>query len=250
MSTKSIIFFSLIILSIISRVSSGIVIIPKYGKKTISLSSEEPFLEVSDFDSGDKIYISITTSHSSHSTSTSLYYKFCDSTSLISSSSASSWVAYSSSSSSNGEHTYNYKIKKDSSNAKYLYLDSRLHYPITIENTEDDASVTIIIIIVVVFVVFVAAIIIIICCCRRCRARRLKAVPYPGTVGYGVTPYSVQPVVPVVQSAVQPVGIAQPYYNVNPQYNQYNQVAQAPMGSDIREVQINQNPGTTYEKPM
>ena len=40
------------------------------------------------------------------------------------------------------------------------------------------------------------------------------------------------------------------YYNVNPQYNQYNQVAQAPMGSDIREVQINQNPGPTYEKPM
>ena len=247
MSTKSIIFFSLIIMSIISRVSSGVVIIPKYGKKTIYSSSEEPFLEVSDFDSGDKIYISITTSHSSHSTSTSLYYKFCDSTS---SSSASSWVAYSSSSSSMGEHTYNYKIKKDSSNAKYLYLHSLLPLPITIENTEDDSSVTIIIIIVVVFVVFVAAIIIIICCCRRCRARRLGVVPYPGTVGYGVTPYSVQPVVPVVQSAMQPVGIAQPYYNVNPQYNQYNQVAQAPMGSDIREVQINQNPGPTYEKPM
>ena len=246
MPTKSIIFFSLIILLIISRVSSGIVIIPKYGKKTIDYG-DSAFLEVSDFDSGDKIYISITTSYSS--SWTSLYYKFCDSTG-ISSSSASSWVAYSSSSSSMGEHTYNYKIKKDSSNAKYLYLDSHLTLPITIENTEDDASVTIIIIIVVVFAVLVAAIIIIICCCRRCRARRLGVVPYPGTVGYGVTPYSVQPVVPVVQSAVQPVGIAQPYYNVNPQYNQYNQVAQAPMGSDIREVQINQNPGPTYEKPM
>ena len=248
MSTKSIIFFSLIILSIISRVSSGIVIIPKYGKKTID-SGDSAFLEVSDFDSGDKIYISITTSYSSYSTTTSLYYKFCDSTG-ISSSSASSWVAYSSSSSSFGEHTYNYKIKKDSSNAKYLYLHSLLPLPITIENTEDDSSVTIIIIIVVVFVVFVAAIIIIICCCRRCRARRLKAVPYPGPVGYGVSPYSVQPVVPVVQSAMQPVGISQPYYNVNPQYNQYNQVAPVPMGSYIREVQINQNPGTTYEKPM
>jgi len=248
MSTKSIIFFSLIILSIISRVlSGGIVIIPKYGKKTID-SGDYAFLEVSDFDSGDKIYISITTSYSSYRTS--LYYKFCDSTSGISLSSALSWVDYSSSSSSFGEHTYNYKIKKDSSNAKYLYLKSQLDFPITIENTEDDSSVTIIIIIVVVFVVFVAAIIIIICCCRRCRAKRLGVVPYPSTVGYGVTPYSVQPVVPVVQSAVQPVGIAQPYYNVNPQYNQYNQVAQAPMGSDIREVQINQNPGPTYEKPM
>ena len=248
MSTKSIIFFSLIILSIISRVSSDVIIIPKYGKKTISSRDDLPFLEVSDFDSGDKIYISITTSYSS--SWTSLHYKFCDSTIGISSSSASSWVDYSSSSSSFGEHTYNYKIKKDSSNAKYLYLRSQLDFPITIENTEDDSSVTIIIIIVVVFVVFVAAIIIIICCCRRCRARRLGVVPYPGTVGYGVTPYSVQPVVPVVQSAMQPVGIAQPYYNVNPQYNQYNQVAQAPMGSDIREVQINQNPGPTYEKPM
>ena len=248
MSKKSIIFFSLIILSIISRVSSDTIIIPKYGKKTISSRDDLPFLEVSDFDSGDKIYISITTSYSS--SWTSLHYKFCDNTIGISPSSASSWVDYSSSSSSYGEHTYNYKIKKDSSNAKYLYLRSQLDFPITIENTEDDASVTIIIIIVVVFVVFVAAIIIIICCCRRCRARRLGVVPYPGTVGYGVTPYSVQPVVPVVQSAVQPVGIAQPYYNVNPQYNQYNQVAQAPMGSDIREVQINQNPGPTYEKPM
>ena len=248
MSTKSIIFFSLIILSIISRVSSDTIIIPKYGKKTISSRDDLPFLEVSDFDSGDKIYISITTSYSS--SWTSLYYKFCDSTIGISLSSASSWVDYSSSSSSFGEHTYNYKIKKDSSNAKYLYLRSQLDFPITIENTEDDSSVTIIIIIVVVFVVFVAAIIIIICCCRRCRAKRLGVVPYPSTVGYGVTPYSVQPAVPVVQSAVQPVGIAQPYYNVNPQYNQYNQVAQAPMGSDIREVQINQNPGPTYEKPM
>ena len=247
MSTKSIIFFSLIILSIISRVSSGIVIIPKYGKKTISSSNDHPFLEVSDFDSGDKIYISITSSYTG-TYSKRLEYKFCDSTSVIPS--ALYWVDHSSSSSSFGEDTYNYKIKKDSSNAKYLYLDSHLPYPLTIENTEDDSSVTIIIIIVVVFVVFVAAIIIIICCCRRCRARRLGVVPYPGTVGYGVTPYSVQPVVPVVQSAVQPVGIAQPYYNVNPQYNQYNQVAQAPMGSDIREVQINQNPGPTYEKPM
>ena len=247
MSTKSIIFFSLIILSIISRVSSGVVIIPKYGKKTIYSSSEEPFLEVSDFDSGDKIYISITSSYTGMY-SKRLEYKFCDSTSVIPS--TLYWVDHSSSSSSLGEDTYNYKIKKDSSNAKYLYLKSSLPLPITIENTEDDASVTIIIIIVVVFVVFVAAIIIIICCCRRCRAKRLGVVPYPSTVGYGVTPYSVQPVVPVVQSAVQPVGIAQPYYNVNPQYNQYNQVAQAPMGSDIREVQINQNPGPTYEKPM
>ena len=249
MLPKSIIFVSIISLSIISRISSSIIIIPKYGKKTINSDDDLPFLEVSDFDSGDKIYISITLNYGSDY-ATRLYFKFCDSTSGINSYLADRFVDYSSSSSSLGEYTYNYKIKKDSSNAKYLYLKSQLDFPITIENTEDDSSVTIIIIIVVVFVVFVAAIIIIICCCRRCRARRLGVVPYSGTVGYGVTPYSVQPVVPVVQSAVQPVGIAQPYYNVNPQYNQYNQVAQAPMGSDIREVQINQNPGPTYEKPM
>ena len=148
----------------------------------------------------------------------------------------------SSSTSTNAEETYNYKIKKGSSNFNYLYLSSGLNYPITIENTEDDASTTVIIIVVVVsVVVIVATIIIIICCCRRCRARRYATVPYPSTVGYGVSAFGMQPVIPVAQPVVQPVGVAQPYYNPSPQYNQ---VSPAP-GSDVRVNQV-----SNYEKPV
>ena len=245
MSTKSIIFVSLIELSIISRISSSssIVIIPKYGKKTINSEEELAFLEISDFDSGEKIYISITP-NSGSSFITKLYFQFCDSTNGINKYLKDRFVDYSSSSSSLGEYTYNYKIKKDSSNAKYLYLDSSLPYPITIENTKNDTSVVIIIIIVVVFVVLVVVIIIIICCCRRCRPKRYGVVPYPG-------PYGVQPVVPVVQPVVQPVmqpvRIPQPY-DYNPLYNQYNQAAQASIGTDVRDVRVNQSPA--YEKPL
>ena len=46
--------------------------------------------------------------------------------------------------------------------------------------------------------------------------------------------FGVQPVVPVVQSTAQQDGITQPYYNENQQYNQYNQVAPTPIGSDVR----------------
>ena len=149
----------------------------------------------------------------------------------------------SSSTSTNAEETYNYKIKKGSSNFNYLYLSSGLHYPITIENTEDDASTTVIIIVVVVsVVVIVATIIIIICCCRRCRARRYATVPYPSTVGYGVSAFGMQPVIPVAQPVVQPVGVAQPYYNPSPQYNQ---VSPAPIGSVVRVNQV-----SNYEKPV
>ena len=121
-------------------------------------------------------------------------------------------------------------------------MSSNLNYPITIENTEDDASTTVIIIVVVVSVaVIVATIIIIICCCRRCRARRYATVPYPSTVGYGVSAFGMQPVIPVAQPVVQPFGVAQPYYNPSPQYNQ---VSPAPIGSDVRVNQI-----SNYEKP-
>ena len=250
MSTKSIIFFSLIFMSIISRISSEStnVIIPKYGKKTI-YAGENAFLDVSGFDSGEKIYISITTSSYtySYSSSSRLGYAFY-STIYGSYFFANNHIFESSSTSSNDEKTYNYKIKKDSSSSKYLYLDSTLHHPITIENTEDDNTTTVIIIVVVVFVVFiVVTIIIVVCLCRRCRARRYATVPYPSTIGYGVSAFGVQPVVPVVQPVVQPAGVAQPYYNPNPQYNQYNQVAQSPMGSD-REVKVNQD--VNYIKPV
>ena len=243
MSTKSILFFSLISLSIITEILSTTenVIIPKYGKKKI-YENQNAFLDVSGFDSGEKIYISITTSSYSHSYNTRLGYAFYINTNGLSFSTTNT-IYESSSTSTNAEETYNYKIKKGSSNFNYLYLYSGLHYPITIENTEDDASTTVIIIVVVVsVVVVVATIIIIICCCRRCRARRYATVPYPSTVGYGVSAFGMQPVIPVAQPVVQPVGVAQPYYNPSPQYNQ---VSPAPIGSDVRVNQV-----SNYEKPV
>lgn len=227
MSKKTITFFTFILLSIISRIST-IEIIPKYGKKTIY--EDEALLDVSDFDSGDKIYISITATYSG--SSTKLCYKFYDSfTGLFTCNQYADW---SSSTSSYSTDTYNYKIKKNNSNSKYLYMHYSFPLPVTIENTENDSTVTVIIIVVVVFVVVVVVVIIIICCCcKRCRARRYGVVPYPGVVGYGVTPYAVQPVMSVMPSTVQPVVNVQPYSNP-----QYNQVAPAPIGSEVR---VNQN---------
>ena len=244
MSTKSIIFFSIIFLSIISRISAKDVIIPKYGKITI-YAGDKPFLDVSDFDSGEKIYISITTTNPYGYYTSKLYYRFYSSINGITPTTTySNYVYESSSTSSYDEETYNYKITKDSSSSKYLYLDSDLPLPIIIENTEDDASTSVVIIVVVVVcvVVLIVAIIIIVYCCRRCRRRRYATVAYPGVVGYGVSTFGVQPVVPVVQPVVQPVGVAQPYYNPSPQYNQ---AAPAPIGSDVR---VNQD--VNYIKPV
>ena len=75
MSKKSILFFSLISLSIITEILTENVIIPKYGKKKI-YENQNAFLDVSGFDSGEKIYISITTSSYSHSYNTKLGYAF------------------------------------------------------------------------------------------------------------------------------------------------------------------------------
>ena len=71
MSIKSLIFFYLISLSIISKVST-IETIKKYTKKTIN--DNEALLHIYNFNSGEKIYISITTSH--ENADTKLYYKF------------------------------------------------------------------------------------------------------------------------------------------------------------------------------
>ena len=221
MSNKFIIFFTLISLSIITITSSSVEIIPKYGKKTTY--NRYIYLDVSGFDTGDKIYISITTTSYANSR---LDYAFCQNTGASCSSSTLRSVYESSSSTTDAyyyEETFNYKIKKDTS-ANYLYMTYNFVPPVTIENTEDDVSIAIIIIAVVCSVVFLAIIIvIIICCCRRChRARTYGTVPYPITTGYGVSPYAVQPV-------VQPVVSVQPYYN---------QVAPAPVVSDVRVNQI------------
>jgi hypothetical protein len=121
--------------------------------------------------------------------------------------------------------------------------------PVTVENTEDDATKTLIIIVVVVGVVVLAVIIIIIvCCCRRCRrTAAYGTVVYPVNAGYGISPYAVgvQPVTPVavVQPVMQPVvNVPQPYYNANAQYNE---ISPAPISSDVR-IEQNQK----FEKPI
>ena len=219
MSNKFIIFFTLISLSIIT-ITSSVEIIPKYGKMTTN--NDHIYLDVSGFDTGDKIYISITTTDIY--ANSRLDYAFCQNIdTCLSSTLRSVYESSSTSDSYDYEETFNYKIKKDIS-ANYLYMKYYFDPPVTIENTEDDVSIAIIIISVVCSVVFLVIIIVlIICCCRRChRARTYGTVPYPITTGYGVSPYAVQPVVQTVVSV-------QPYYN---------QVAPAPVVSDVRVNQI------------
>jgi hypothetical protein len=247
MSNKFIFFFSLICLSLITKISSQ-EIIPKYGKK--KTNNNYIYLDVSGFDDGEKIYISITADTTTYYYRNSrLEYKFCTD---IGGCSATKYVDPSSSSSTSTfgyeETTYNYKIKKDNSNAKYLYMTYNFYPPVTVENTENDATKTLIIVVVVVSVVVLAVIIVIIvCCCRRCRrTAAYGTVPYPVAPGYGVSPYAygAQPVAPVavVQPVMQPaVNAPQPYYDANAQYNA---ISPAPITSDVR---VNQN--QIYAKP-
>ena len=239
MSNKFLLFFSLFFL-LMNQIISSEDVIPKYGEKRTSAGYA--YLDVSDFDSGDKIYISITTTD--FYSNNRLGYMFCDNTNTHPSFFGLSHEYPSSSSEDYPSKTYHYKIKKDNSNSKYLYMEYSFIGSVTIENTENDGSLVIIIIAVIFSVVFlVIIIIVIVCICRRCRNARLGAVPVPVVSGYGVSPYGVQPVMPMVQPVV-----VQREVNVQPYYNgvqQYNQVPPAPIGSDIR---VNQN--QNFEKPM
>lgn len=246
MSNKFIFFFSLICLSLISKISSQ-EIIPKYGKKRTN--NNYIYLDVSGFDDGEKIYISITVDTTLYYRSSMLSCGFCTD---IDGCFTTKYVEPSSSSSTSTfgveETTYNYKIKKDNSKAKYLYMTYNFDPPVTVENTENDATKTLIIVTVVVGVVVLAVIIVIIvCCCRRCRrTAAYGTVPYPVAPGYGFSPYAygAQPVAPVavVQPVMQPaVNAPQPYYNANAQYNA---ISPAPITSDVR---VDQN--QMYAKP-
>ena len=108
MSNKFIIFFTLISLSIITITSSSVEIIPKYGKKTTY--NCYIYLDVSGFDTGDKIYISITTTSYANSR---LDYAFCQNTDTSCTSSTLRSVYESSSSTTDAyyyEETFNYHI--------------------------------------------------------------------------------------------------------------------------------------------
>ena len=267
MSLKLRTIFVLNLLFMSSVLSVGVM--NKYG--TATSYTGDIYLDVSGFDDGEKIYISVTTSYC---VITNLQYRFYESTSSSNSLTNLFSVSYTSSSYTDTynsyEEEYNYKIEKQSGGYKYLYLKSSCNRPIYFENTEEGDSTVAIILAVVFSIIGIAIIItIIVCCCRRCkRARVYGTVPYPVTPVtpvYGVSPYAAQPVISVgsVQpimnmQAVQPMQPygANPNYtpspNVNQNYNQvnnnpdvqYNSAAPVPPGSDVR---INQD--VRYEKP-
>ena len=269
MSLKFRIIFVLNIL--IMNVISSIDVMSKYGTKYSSTG--EVFLDVSGFNSGDKIYITVKTYHTCFDTD--LYYKFYESTNDHLSTDHLSSTYYTSSSYYNNEEKYNYDIKKPGSQYKYLFLESGCRPPITFENTEDDGGNSTVVIIVAVICSLIALAIIItiiVYCCRRCKRAAYNRVPIPVTPAYGVSPYGVQPVVGV--GMVQPVTTVQPYgvnvnyipnqnvnQNYNPTYNnqnlnqnytpnynnenvQYNSAAPVQQGSEVRI-----NPDVRYEKP-
>jgi len=115
-------------------------VMDKYGRKYSSTG--EVFLDISGFNSGDKIYITAKTIYIC--TFTNLHYKFCESTSDDISPDSLFYTYYTSYSTkdtySSYEEKYNYEIKKAGNEYKYLYLKSRCYPPITFENTEDDGS--------------------------------------------------------------------------------------------------------------
>ena len=165
-------------------------VMDKYGRKYSSTG--EVFLDISGFNSGDKIYITAKTFYIC--TITNLHYKFCESTSDDISSDSLFYTYCTSYSTkdtySSYEEKYNYEIKKAGNEYKYLYLKSRCHPPITFENTEDDGGNSTVVIIVAVICSLIALAIIIaiiVYCCRRCKRAVYNRVHLPVTPAYGVS---------------------------------------------------------------
>ena len=226
-----IIFFSLFFLEEISSHE----IIEKYGKKTTN--EDQIFLDISGFNKGDNIYISISTK--SYAFNSYLYYNFYEEIDNIDSFSASLSVYQSSSSTVSTydtyKETYNYKITKNDANSKYLYMTYYFDPPVTIENTEKDGSAGLLIIIIAVvgsFIFIAVFITILICCCRRCRKTSYIAA-YPNSVGYGISSNVGQPVIPVVQPDMQSVVNVQPYGTGQPPNQNYNY---APDGANNQDL--------------
>ena len=249
-------YIFLLFLSFLSlEIISSHEIIEQYGKK--KTENKYIFLDISGFNSDSKIYISVTTIFAAP-LDKKLYYNFYENIDDIIFFSAPFSVESSSSSSVAGlgtyEETYNYKITKTDANAKYLYLEYNFEPPVTVENTENDKTTVLIIITVICSVIAIAIfIVIVVCCCCRRNKRAAYVAAYPNSVGYGVSPYVGQPIVPVVQPVMQPVLNVQPYgtgiqpnsnYNYNPN-NLIKQDSTSSRGSDYR---INQP--QNYVKPV
>ena len=202
-------------------------IIKKYGKMVTN--NKYIFLDTSNFDKGDKIYITIS-NHDGYDTST-INYKFFENIDNVHVNSIESLSTVRHSSKSYEDTTYgytieifDYKIKKEDKNGNYLYLKFDFNPPVTVENTKGSNSTTIIIVVVIGVVVIAAFIIIMIIYCRRCKNNQAyENGANPANIGYQVSPYASQP----VGVTIQPVVNVQPYeqnqnYKANPN-GEYNQ---------------------------
>lgn len=226
-------------------------VVPQYGK--LNIVKNYFFIDTRDFKKGDMIYISITIYYEEYNIDDTLTYNFYESIDSSSGYRGNLYVdSYSSSYYSSFyeyEETFNYKIEKTSDTANYLYIHHPFYSPVEVENFKKSSTSTAAIIAGVIVGVFILAffIVMIICVCRRCKRTNAygTGVVYPSSIGYGISPYAVQPGV-VIQPAVnvQPYPANQNYgYEQNPQYNQnvqYNQDAPNPQqGSDYRMNQEN-----------
>ena len=236
MSFKIINYFLLcIFLLFIKRVTTH-EIIEKYGKK--ETNNKYIFLHTSDFDNGDKIYITIS-NHDGYDTST-INYKFFENIDNINVNNIETLSTVRHSSKSYEDTTYGYTIeifdyiiKKEDKNGNYLYLKFDFNPPVTVENTKGSNTTTIIIVAVVIGVVVIAVfIIIMIIYCRRCKNNQAYENGInPANIGYQVSPYASQP----VGVAMQPVANVQPYeQNQNYNVNQNEQVNQGLRESEFR----------------
>ena len=224
-------------------------VLSKFGTK--ETLNDYIFLNVSEFEVDQKIYISLTTYgycsnyldygfYANLDDNDMYFYQTSDSVYYTSRTSVSTYGSYKS--------TYNFKIKKDSSQSNYLYLQFNCDPPVTVENTEKNASSAVVIISVIIsFVACVGLIVLVIYCCRRHRRAYSYGTPYP--VSYGVSPYNIQPVIPMQPMTplqpyppMQPVNVA-PYNQYVPQNPGYNRGNPIPQGSEsLRDKPEYENP--------
>ena len=231
-------------------------IIRKYGSTTTS--KKKVFIETTDFDVGDNIYISLEF-EGNFILNSELTYIFLKETYENKINYKTKTYQSTSSSSANGKtkKTYNYEIKKDDNEGNYLLLLlNNFPSPITVKNTKEDSSssnaATIIGIIFALFF-FIFFVVLIICLCKRCRRSRLPygAVGYGSSIGYGISPYGVpppmmpgQPMQPVMN--IQPYGQNYPINSrvINVQNNRGDQITEGSASSN----RMDQNPNNINQK--
>ncbi len=174
-------------------------IIPKYGEKKTYENSI--FLDVSDFDEGKHIFITIDSDD--YRDDKTIYYEFYETIDGISEFKATNEIK--------GKEFRNmyYKITKTNADAKYLYLKYNFELPVTIENTrKNNFVVKIVVLSVVGFIVLLAIIIpIIVCSCLCCRKNKtVVVVPAAGPTSQEMALFPSQkgPIVPDVQPQLNP----------------------------------------------